>query len=272
MLSNILTNRRILAGLVFLIGIGGGTLLYNWYVRRSGPIEPVTIYKTIDSKVSKAQKTTASPPTAETTQPSCCESGDALCCKTPGSPCCASSNVSDSTSEQSVQDSTPLSVDTSNVDPIESPSPLLSEERVVPDHIVQEADRFIEWKKKNDALAERRKAHRENFKGIKQEANKRFVDFLMLRPIEARRKSIDSLKSKLRRSGVSDTKISQIEQNLYALGLDFETEVPAEEAQAAISEVIREIGDFMPAARENSEIGAQILKEQKELDAISKDF
>lgn len=272
MLSNNPTNRRVLVGLAFLIGIVGGTLLYSWYVRHPAPLEPVTTYKTIDSKVSKAQKTTAFPPTVETTQPSCCERGDALCCKTPGSPCCTSSNVSKAKSEQSVQDSMPLSVGTSDVDPIESPSPLLSEERVVPDHIVQEADRFVEWKKKNDALAERRKAHRENFKGIKREANKRFVDFLMLRPIEARRKSIDRLKSQLRRSGISDTKISQIEQNLYALGLDFETEVPAEEAQKAIGEVIGETVDFMPAARENSEIGAQILKDQKELDATSKDF
>jgi hypothetical protein len=142
----------------------------------------------------------------------------------------------------------------------------------VPDHVVQEANRFIEWKEKNDALAKRRKAHRENSRDIRQRANQLFVDRLMLRPIEARRKSIDRLKSQLRKSGISEMKVSQIEQNLYALGLDFETEVPAEEAQRAMREVMRESVNFMPAARKNSEIGAQILQEQKELDAISKDF
>ena len=65
MFGDILTNRRVLVGLVFLIGIVGGTLLYNWHVRRTAPLEPVTIHKTVDPKVSKAQKNDPSPPTIE---------------------------------------------------------------------------------------------------------------------------------------------------------------------------------------------------------------
>ena len=67
--------------------------------------------------------------------------------------------------------------------------------------------------------------------------------------------------------GTSDTQVAAVEQELYALGLDFVTEVAVQPQK-----MIKVMNAHSAQIRGDLEVSDQILREQKELDVSSKDF
>ena len=251
MLKDLLSNRLVQGGLGFVFLIGVSSTFYLLRVENERRVAEKrgadSVRRWNENNASPAMETTPAPSTAETTQ---------------------------SSSEQSVQNLVDTPIRVSDPDTTHNDSPQIpeGETKVVPDHIVQEANRFRAWKDKNEVLVERRRAHWEKSNNLRQQTNQFHVDFLMLRPIEERRKAIESMKQQLFALGASDTYVTAMEQELYALGLDFVTEAPAEVAAVRAQEMIKAINAHGAQIREDLEISEQLMREQQELDAISKDF
>ena len=267
MFKDLLSNQWIQGGFVFFVVVLSGSQLYSWHVRRTTP----TIHKTVAPQEGKAQETNPSPPTAETeTQPSCCESGDAACCQTPGSPCCPPANASDLTSEQSDQSATLLSTDTSKVDSTESESLLLSEGKVVPDHIVQEADRFREWDEKQEAHHKTWAVHNEKEAQLHDDFQRQYAALLMTFPIEERKATFDQIKRQM--EPVSQELWDTYATKLYNFGLDFQTEYSPEEAEARSQQITARMAELSKQLVGSSKEGQKFLRTSKELMEESDDF
>lgn len=251
-MKDLFTSRLVLIGsLVFVVLMVIGSTFYLLRVENERRVaekrDADSVRRWNENTTSSPSETPPAPSTAETTQ---------------------------SSSEQSVQRPVDTPIQVSDPDMTHNDSPQIpeAEAKVVPEQIVQEANRFRKWKKKNDALAERRRTHWKKSNDLHQQANRFFVDFLMLRPIEKRRKAIEDIKQHLFELGVSDTYVTAMEQELYALGLDFVTAAPAEVAAVRAQEMIKAINAHGAQIREDLEISEQLMREQQELDAISKDF
>ncbi len=252
MLRNIVRNRKVRVGLVCCIVIVASALLYNRHVHRTEtPSEPVKIYKQTDPQTAETENSEPVPITPETkTEP-------------------------DAIGERSASEHSSVPVDeAADTDPTPAPAltPAHSEGVVVPEAVATEAARFRYWREKNDVLAKRRQAHLEDDREMIRAANKMLVDFLMLQPIAARRKALETVKSQSPDFGGSEEVFSQMIADLYALGLDLEAEPPAEGLDAAMREALENMINFAPRVEENRKTWDQIMKEQRELDEISKDF
>lgn len=262
MFKDLLSSRWIQGGLVFFVVVLSGSQLYSWHVRRTALLESATIHKAVAAQDSKAQETHASPSTAETqTQSSCCESGDAACCQIPGSP----------SSQKSAEVATSLSVDTPDVETTEGVALPLSGGLVVPDHIVQEADRFREWKEKDDTLRVKWKEHNRKGDQHLRASKENLVKMLMMLPIETRRQITEKMKSYMLDSQPVEV-WDQYEADLYSIGLDFKTEVSPDISDSNFLQIVQKTMDGVEKQREHSKETRELLQEQSELDDVSRDF
>lgn len=261
MFKDLLSSRWIQGGLVFFVVVLSGSQLYSWHVRRTAPLESATIHKAVAPQDSKAQETNASPSTAETeTQPSCCESGDAACCQIPGSP----------SSQQSAEVATSPSVDTPGVETTEGVALPLSGGLVVPDHIVQEADRFRKWDEKQEAHHKAWAEHNEKDAQLHDDLQRQYTALLMTFPIEERKATFEQMKRQMQ--PVSQELWDTYATKLYNFGLDFETEYSPEEAEARSQQINTRMAALSEQLLESSKEGQKFLRTSKELMEESDDF
>lgn len=261
MFGDLLSSRAIQVGLVFFVLVVSGSQLYSWHVQRTAPLESATIHKAVVPQDSKAQETNASPSTAETeTQPSCCESGDATCCQIPGN----------SSSQQSTEVATSLSIDTPDVETTEGVALPLSGGLVVPDHIVQEADRFRKWDEKQEVHSKAWAAHREKEAQLNDDFQRQYTALLMTFPIEERKAAFEQMKRQMQ--PVSQELWDTYATKLYNFGLDFETEYSPEEAEARSQQITARMAELSQQLLEYTEEAQKFLRIEKELNAESDTF
>ena len=220
------------------------------------PLEVVKIYSTVEP----------APPPASKKQSAPLQSA-----QSPGSPCCPPANVSELTSAEAIEGATPLAVETSDVDTTQSDSAPLSEDKVVPDAVVQEAERFREWEEKSEALQVKWKEHNRSGDQHLRDSKHQLVKMLMTLPIETRRNITEKMKTQMMRSLPPEV-WDQYEADLYSIGLDFTTKVSPEESATLFQQMIPEIIDGAQTRKEHSEETQKLLQEHRAVDSLAGDF
>ncbi len=166
---------------------------------------------------------------------------------------------------------TPLAVEPSDVDTTQSHSAPLSADKVVPDAVVQEAERFREWEERDNALRVKWKEHNRRGDEHLRDSKYQLVKMLMTLPIETRRDITEKMKSQMMRS-LPPEAWDQYESDLYSIGLDFTTEVSPEESAKRFQQMLPEIMARAQKREEHSEETLNLLQEQRAVDARARDF
>ncbi len=259
--------RKMLWAAAALVVLGVGSFLL---FRPKAHLEVVKIYPTVEPAPPPASKKQSAP--LQSAQSSCCESGDAICCQTPGSPCCPPANVSELTSAEAIEGATPLAVETSDVDTTQNYSAPLSEDKVVPDAVVQEAERFRAWEKKREVHQQAWTAHRQEENRLDEEFQRQYAALLMTYPIERRQALVNQMERQFIESQVPQDIWDAYINRLYSYGLDFQTEYSPEESDALSKQIHHQMFTLSEKLMESAKEGQKFLHIQKELDTESDTF
>ena len=221
------------------------------------PLEVVKIYSTVEP----------APPTASKKQSAPLQSA-----QSPGSPCCPPANVSELTSAEAIEGATPLAVETSDVDTTQSYSAPLSEDKVVPDAVVQEAERFRAWEKKREVHQQAWTAHRQEETRLNEEFQRQYAALLMTYPIERRQTIVNQMERQFIESQAPQDIWDAYINRLYSYGLDFQREYSPEEFNTRSKQIQSRMLTLSEKLMESAKEGQKFLYIQKELDTESDTF
>ena len=233
-------------------------------LRSSIPETPVTVYKTVTpTKTSNAQEIKSS-----TGQQNCCTNGETQCCQTSGS--ALSQKADESAPETSVSDKKTLPVAAISTDSTGDTLPPSSESRVVPAEVVQEANRFKDWEKRENAHTEAWAAHNRIVDQNNVEIDRQFVSFLMAIPIEERRTTFEQLEHQLKSEVPEYWDVYSAK--LFYYGLDFQTEHSPEESKALLQQSIERLATLNEQGLEQTKRSIEFLEAARVLSRESDDF
>ena len=257
-------NRWLQGGIVLCVVLISGSILFRSYFRGTEtPSEPVKVYKGV---LQSTEDQTLTPTLETQTQPACCENSEAS-----GGTCCSQPNNTEITSTTADKNGTSLSGDLSNPDSTQKQAVPPSEERVVPDPVVQKANRFHEWQQKQQEHRKAWAAHRQQESQLNDDFQRQAVAMLMTVPIERRVAIFNMLKRQALESAGQDF-WEKYSRTLYSYGLDFETEISPEDAETQYKQVVKKMFILSEQQLETSKEGQVFLETQKDLNAESDDF